>query len=352
MLFIDDVHEVLTIGLENAGYVVEYQPDLKKEDFTAKLEEVRPIGVVVRSKLNLDAEYLKVMKQLGVVWIARAGAGVDNIDVEFAESVEIKLFHAVGANADSVAEHMIGMLLTLRHNLYRSHSEVLNFQWNRERNRGTEVFGKTVGIIGYGHTGSKFAEKISGFGVKVLAYDKYNPILTKKMDLEGKENIQLRVTSPETEKSMEDKEFQLLEKYQFEENRFIGNVEGVELDELLKRSDIISFHVPLTDETRNWVNDDFLIKCKRGLVLLNGSRGEVVELHSVLRYLEQGFLGGFAADVLEVEPPSKMNDHTREVFEKLGKLSNVMFSPHIAGWSIESYRQISEYLLRKILNSN
>lgn len=367
VLFIDDVHEILTQGLLQAGWEVDYQPNLKKEDFLQALHISQPKGVVVRSKLNIESLHLNQMKQLGVEWIARAGAGVDNIDVEYAERVGIRLIHAVGANADSVAEHMVGMLLSLRHNLYRSHSEVLQFQWNREKNRGVEIHGKTVGIIGYGHTGSKLAQKLSGFGMRILAYDKYDPI-SLEMDLasperkpanwventlSNEEKLEFQdneITSREKEIKSPAKEITSPEILQNREKRFTQNVIGVELQELMRESDIISFHVPLTEETRDWVNDEFLEACKPGLVLLNGSRGEVVQLKSVLKYLENNKLSAFAADVLEVEPPSKMDTNTREVFEKLGAFSNVMFSPHIAGWSVESYRQISEYLLRKILN--
>ncbi len=357
VLLIDDVHPILTDGLKTAGFEVDYQPDLKKEEFLSLLEISRPKGVVVRSKLNIESRHLEAMKAVGVEWIARAGAGVDNIDVAAAEALGITLIHAIGANADSVAEHMVGMLLALRHNLYCSHSEVLQYQWNREKNRGFEIKGKTVGIIGYGHTGSKLAEKLSGFGVRILAYDKYNPVLSlsecvptsemksvsesaseksSKADLTfGKELWdRTELASPETEK------------------RFTHGVQGVDLDVLKRESDIISFHVPLTVETRNWVNDEFFEGCKSGMVLMNGSRGEVVQLKSVLTALKMGKLGGFAADVLEVEPPIKMDEEGRLVFEKLAAFSNVMFSPHIAGWSIESYRQISEVLLRKILNSS
>lgn len=361
VLFIDDVHEILTQGLLQAGWEVDYQPNLIKEDFLQALHISKPNGVVVRSKLNIESLHLNQMKQLGVEWIARAGAGVDNIDVEYAERVGIRLIHAVGANADSVAEHMVGMLLSLRHNLYRSHSEVLQFQWNREKNRGVEIHGKTVGIIGYGHTGSKLAQKLSGFGVKILAYDKYDPI-TSDLDLSSPErktanwventvSIEKKLEFLDNEITSREKEIASPKILQNKEKRFTQNVKGVELQELMRESDIISFHVPLTDETRYWVNDEFLEGCKPGLVLLNGSRGEVVQLKSVLKYLENNKLSAFAADVLELEPPSKMDSDTREVFEKLGTFSNVMFSPHIAGWSVESYRQISEYLLTKILNN-
>ncbi len=366
VLLIDDVHEVLTIGLLQAGWEVDYQPNLKKEEFLHALKASQPNGVVVRSKLNMKSTHLDEMKRVGVEWIARAGAGVDNIDVEYASRIGIKLIHAVGANADSVAEHMVGMLLSLRHNLYRSHAEVLQFQWNREKNRGVEIHGKTLGIIGYGQTGSKLAQKLSGFGMKILAYDKYHPVLNENTTQDGGHLPGSNRLSNEDEHGLKQSKFgvesnhdvngnlisQKNPKSHTEEVRFTNQVKGVELEVLKRESDIISFHVPLTDETRNWVNDDFLEGCKPGLVLLNGSRGEVVQLKSVLKHLENNKLSGFAADVLEVEPPSKMDDHTREIFEKLGTFSNVMFSPHIAGWSVESYRQISEYLLRKIMKYN
>ncbi len=360
VLLIDDVHEVLTKGLMEAGWDVDYQPNLKKEDFIQALEISKPTGLVVRSKLNIEAEHLRRMKSLGVKWIARAGAGVDNIDVETANLLGITLIHAVGANADAVAEHMVGMLLSLRHNLYRSHNEVMQFQWNREKNRGFEIRGKTLGIIGYGHTGSKLAEKLSGFGMKILAYDKYNPIPAQHHEFKVTDLISHVRDSIVSENEFvffdEDtvdsvKEFTSPEDKIKINKRFTHGVRGVELEELMRESDIISFHVPLTEETRGWVDDEFLESCKQGMLLLNGSRGEVVRLKSVLKYLQNNKLSGFAADVLEVEPPSKMDVDTRKVLEKLGAFSNVMFSPHIAGWTVESYRQISEYLLYKVLNN-
>jgi D-3-phosphoglycerate dehydrogenase len=214
------------------------------------------------------------------------------------------------ANSDAVGEHTLAMLLALRTNLVKSHNEVAQGIWNREGNRGFELKGKTVGIIGYGNTGKAVCEKLSGFGVKILVHDKY--------------------------------------KSEFSDT----NLTEANLDEILAKSDIISLHIPLNKETENFVNDEFINKVSKPFVLLNLSRGKIVDIQSVIRFLQSGKIVGFGADVLPNEPPNLNNDFDRNMLQKLNSYTNVLLTPHVGGWTIESYEKISEILLLNILKFN
>jgi D-3-phosphoglycerate dehydrogenase len=241
-------------------------------------------------------------------FIGRGGAGLDNIDERACAERNITLFNAAGANADAVGEQTLAMLLSLFTNLHKADAEVRRGIWDREGNRGLELAGRTVGIIGFGHTGSAFARKLSGLGVRVLAYDKYAPAA------EG-----------------------------------LG-VEPCELVNLLSESDIVSFHVPLTPETRFWVNDAFIDSLSRPIWLLNLSRGEVVDTAAVWRAMQSGKIRGFAADVLEREPPMALGSPIAETLRAMSADYRCVLAPHIGGWTHESYRKISEELLHKSLS--
>jgi D-3-phosphoglycerate dehydrogenase len=305
ILIIDDVYESLVSGLIAAGHEVFYEPSISVAQVADRCIDLRPDGLIVRSKLHLGESFFSRVSS--VKWIGRAGAGVDNIDEKAASERGIKLFHAAGANADSVAEHVIGMLLAFRHKLLLSHSSVVSGVWDREVHRGFELKGKVVGIVGYGFTGSALARKLRGFDVEILAYDRFK--------------------------------------------QGFGNeyVREVNISELLGHADVISLHVPLTDLTRNWVNEEFIEGCKEGLVLINSSRGEVIDIQSIYSSLERGKIGGLLLDVYPQEPPMKLDNELSQYFQQLSKNGNVMFSPHVAGWSVESYQNISEVLLSKLL---
>jgi D-3-phosphoglycerate dehydrogenase len=232
---------------------------------------------------------------------------MDNIDEAAAERLGIHCFNAGEANSDAVGEHTLAMMLSLFSNLVKSHLELLDGKWDREDNRGVELKGKTVGILGYGKTGSAVARKLQGFGVKVIAHDKY---------VHG-----------------------------------FGDawVDEVTEEMLLANSDVLSFHVPLTGETKNWLNEDRLAKMKSKFWLLNLSRGGVLDLSLVLREINRGRIQGFAADVLPLEPPFRGDEAFMDTFNRLLKNNRVILSPHVGGWTAESYEKISQVLLDKVL---
>lgn len=308
VLIVDDVHQLLVHGLITENFDVHYRPDLKENEVINFIQEVGFEGLVIRSKMYLNRDFFDRCGSLE--WVARAGAGMDNIDVEAAYECGVHLMNSENANSDAVGEQTLAMLLAIQTNLVKSHNEVIQFQWDREGNRGFELKGKTVGIIGYGNTGMAVAEKLSGFGVEILAYDKY--------------------------------------KSKFTDN----NVTEVNLDELMDKSDVISLHIPLTKETENFVDDSFINRVSKPFILLNLSRGKIVDIQSVVKFLESGKLIGFGADVLPVEPPSKSNEIDRKMLQKLFDFRNVVLSPHVGGWTIESYEKISQILLFNILKYN
>lgn len=308
VLIVDDVHQLLVHGLIAENFDVYYRPDLKENEVVNFIQEVGFEGLVIRSKMYLNRDFFDRCGSLE--WVARAGAGMDNIDVEAAYECGVHLMNSENANSDAVGEQTLAMLLAIQTNLVKSHNEVIQFQWDREGNRGFELKGKTVGIIGYGNTGMAVAEKLSGFGVEILAYDKY--------------------------------------KSKFTDN----NVTEVNLDELMDKSDVISLHIPLTKETENFVDDSFINRVSKPFILLNLSRGKIVDIQSVVTFLESGKLIGFGADVLPVEPPSKSNEIDRKMLQKLFDFRNVVLSPHVGGWTIESYEKISQILLFNILKYN
>ena len=304
ILIIDEVESLLISGLISANFEVDYLPQLSKEEIYKCISDYE--GLIVRSKILLTKELLLEAKKLK--FIARAGSGMDNIDLEFATARKINCIHAGEANADAVGEHTIGMLLMLLNNLAIADKEVRNKIWEREANRGTELSGKTIGIIGYGNTGKSLAKKLNGFDVKVLAYDKY---------------LQNYSDSNATEASM---------------------------NEIYENAEIISFHIPLTNETRMMVDEKFLKNFSKKICLLNLCRGKILKLSALIEGIKAGKIIGAALDVLENEKLSTLNEQQQTDFDFLIDSKKVVFSPHIAGWTFESYRKISELLLEKITN--
>ncbi len=306
VLIIDDVHQILVHGLIAQNFDVFYRPDIQKSEVMGLVNSDDFEGLVVRSKFFLDADFFSNCGNLK--WVARAGAGMDNIDIDAAQNAGVELMNSGNANSDAVAEQTLAMLLGICTKLMSSNNQVKQFIWDREGNRGFELKGKTVGIIGYGNTGMAVAEKLQGFGVHILAYDKY--------------------------------------KSEFSDNK----VTEVDLPTILDKSDVISLHIPLTDETRFFVDFSFLNSIRKPVILLNLSRGQIVDIESVNQFLESGKLIGFCADVLPVEPPSNSNEVELKKLHKLFSFENVIVSPHVGGWTIESYEKISQFLLSNILN--
>lgn len=258
-------------------------------------------GLILRSKFTLDADFIESASHL--TFIARAGAGLDLIDLAACQEKNIHVFSANEGNKDAVAEHVMGQLLTIAHHLNTADAEVRNGIWNREANRGWEIHGKTIGIIGFGNMGQALCQRLLGFGVKILAYDKYAP-----------------AHSPF----------------------------GADLADIFQHADIVSLHVPLTDETNGLVNQEFLRSFKKPIVLMNSSRGPITPLEYVLWGLQQGIISGLALDVLPNEKIKSWSHKEQELFDQIKSYPNTLFSPHVAGWTTESYLKINTVLIEKI----
>jgi D-3-phosphoglycerate dehydrogenase len=307
VLFLDTVHEILAQRLSAAGYACHFDYKSDREEIKKILAEYT--GLVLRSRIKIDADLLKHAPSLK--WIARSGSGLENIDLSFADQHNIEIINSPEGNRDAVGEHAIGMLLMLLNNLKQADSEVRKGIWDRETNRGFELSGKTIGIIGYGVMGSGFAEKISGFGCRILAYDKYKIGFGNSM------------------------------------------VEEVEMTTIFDQADIVSIHLPLTEETIFQVDQKFLQSFKKPIYLINTARGKHVKISDLVDAIDAGKVAGACLDVLEFEKSSLEGLENQTVPEELIKLRNsdkVILSPHIAGWTVESYFKLSNVLADKILS--
>lgn len=302
VLIIDDIHPYLINFFEQKQIGYQYLPNCQKEEVYSLIEQYE--GLVVRSKIKIDRSFLEKAKKLR--WIARAGSGLDNIDIAATQEKNITLLNAPEGNRDAVAEHCLGMLLSLMNKLHTAHQEVKQKIWQREANRGVELKGKTIGIIGYGNTGKEFAQRLSVFGCQVLAYD-------------HKENIP--------------------------SDNF---AEIVPLEQIQQKADVISLHVSLNEQSRMMFNENFIEKCSKNFILLNTSRGEVADLQAILKGLQTGKILAAGLDVLENEKLDMLSQEQERVFQELLKSPNVLITPHVAGWTQESYKKISEVLAQKI----
>jgi D-3-phosphoglycerate dehydrogenase len=303
VVFIDTVHPILQQRLENAGYQCIDATYFSKEQCIASIEIAK--GIVIRSRFRMDEMFLKNAKSLE--FIARSGAGMENIDEAYCESRGIELFNAPEGNRNAVAEHALGMLLNLFRHIKKGDAEVRTGIWNREGNRGVELDGKTVGIIGFGNNGSAFARKLSGFDVQVLAYDKYKKVAN------------------------------------------LGQVEKASMERIFEEADVVSFHVPQTEETLFWGNADFFNSFAKPIYLLNMSRGKIIKTRDLLDAIDQGKVLGACLDVLEFESTSFSEIDKNETLNQLLNHPKVLLSPHIAGWTQESYFLLSDVLADKIL---
>lgn len=302
VLIVDEMHESIVHMPEELGLEVDYFPNIAFEEVLEKVGDYE--GLLIRSKFAIDQHFLSHAHKLR--FIGRAGAGLDLIDLEACKSAGVSVFGANEANKVAVAEHLIGMLLSLFHKINVGSREVKSGQWNREKNRGEELFGKTVGIIGYGNNGQATAERLSAFGCKILAYDKY--------------------------------------KYGF------GNhlIEEVSLQRIFDEADVVSLHIPLTRDTLKWVNTDFFNAFRKDIYFCNIARGEIVVLADLADALKRGKVRGACLDVLENEKLKALTPGQKEIFDYLCSLENVVLTPHVAGWSNESYIKINQVLRDKI----
>ena len=301
ILFIDTVHPLLKQELEKENHICDTAYNKSKTEIQQIISNYQ--GIIIRSRFKIDKEFIDCGSNLK--FIARAGSGLENIDVEYAENKNIHCYNAAEGNRQAVAEHALGMLLSLFNNLNNADQEVREGKWEREKNRGIELAGKTVGIIGYGNNGSAFAEVLKGFNVKILAYDKY-------------------LTNYPQESSMET---------------------------INKEANIISLHVPLTDETTYLVDDNFINRFAKNFYLINTARGKCVNTKHLVKALANGKIKGACLDVLEYEKTSFENlskDGLTSDMQYLMNAQNTILSPHVAGWTAESNIKIAEVLLEKI----
>ena len=295
--------------LEKMGFTNDLAYTDSREEVLKKIASYT--GVIVRSRITIDKEFLEAAKNLR--FIGRVGAGLESIDIDLAEQKGILLFSAPEGNRDSVAEHAVGMLLSLLHKLTLANKEVKSGLWSRESNRGMELGHKTVGLIGYGNMGKAFAKRLNGFGCKVICHD----ILPNM----GNENAT-----------------------------------QVSLEQLQKEADVLSLHTPWTEKTNQMVNSEFIGKFAKPFWFINTARGKSVVTKDLVEALESGKILGAGLDVLEYEKSSFENlftqsDRLPEDLQYLMQAENVLLSPHVAGWTIESKEKLAQTIIDKIQNN-
>ncbi|HEU4554872.1 MAG TPA: NAD(P)-dependent oxidoreductase [Chitinophaga sp.] len=296
------VHEYLVNRLEEKGFEVSYQPSITYNEAKAALHDCT--GLIVTTRLRIDKDIIDNAPSLE--WIGRLGSGMELIDVPYAESKGIRCVSSPEGNCDAVGEQALGMLLVMMNNILKSNLELRRGIWERDGNRGYELNGRTVGIIGYGHTGSAFAHKLQGFDVEVLAYDKYK------------------------------------------KGFGAGYVKEATMEELFEKADVVSVHLPLTDETRHLANAAFFSAFRKKIWFLNTARGKIVNTPDLLAALENGTLAGAGLDVLENEKLPTYSPAEQQVMERLLQHPGVVLTPHIAGYSHEASIKMPRYVLDKL----
>jgi D-3-phosphoglycerate dehydrogenase / 2-oxoglutarate reductase len=373
ILITDDVHPSLLEGFKTAGFECTYIPKTTDEEVRRIISDYT--GLIVNSKINVDHAMFAAAPKLR--FVGRLGSGMEIVDLKAAKAFGVAVLSSPEGNRNAVAEHALGMLLSLSNNLIISDVEVKNFIWQREKNRGFELRGKTIGIIGFGHTGSSFAAKLLGLGMQVLVYDKYLPTgyLAKFLFPEASKLGYPRFNTEGVE-SRESKTFG--EDFDGVNYEF-STIEAVDLCTIQQEADIISFHLPLTHETKHFADEAFFNACAKPTLILNTSRGNVVKTKDLVEALTNKKVIGAALDVFENEkiisttkefqisdskfqisdtPPKSDIPNPKYTegghfdiisdYKQLFVFSNVIVSPHIAGWTNESKQRMAEVLLHKI----
>ncbi len=306
VVFLDSVHSVLVERLSAAGMQCELAWEYDKDQIVNCISNAQ--GIVLRSRFTMNEDFLKFAPDIR--FIARSGSGLENIDLKYCSKRDIKVYNSPEGNRNAVGEHALGMLLSLMNHLHTADRDVKSGIWDREGNRGVELDGKTVGIIGFGNNGSAFAKKLRGFDIKLMAYDKYK-------------------------------------------NGFGDHfVMECAMSALYEHADIISFHIPQNEETLFLANDSFFNAFQKPIFLLNLSRGKIVETKALVNAMKSGKVIGAGLDVLEFEPSDFTSFFKKEIpsdLEFLLNAKNVLLTPHVGGWTNESYFKLSNILADKIL---
>jgi len=306
VLITGEAHPILAEGLEQLGYAVRNQPEITRAELLEQVAEVR--ALILTSRLVIDAPVLERGKDL--VWIGRLGSGLDVIDLSLAALRGIRVLSSPEGNRQAVAEHTLGLLLNLVRHQSRADREVRSGKWNRNANRGVELGGLTVGLIGYGNTGACTARLLTSIGVQVLAFDKY------RSDFDGEWAV---------ESTME---------------------------QIRQEADLVSLHLPLTDETVGLGDDAWIGGFPKPIWLINTSRGPITPLEPLIRQLENGQLRGLALDVLPREPLTGYTAAEQALLDRLCSFDNVVLTPHVAGYTAETPERLARVLLEKLLDSS
>lgn len=303
VLLTDHLHPLLKNGLQDNGFTVEDKPEITEPEVHQIIHEYD--GLVINSKVYAGEELFGKAPRLK--FVCRAGSGLEVMDLEAAAKRNIVCFNSPEGNRQAVAEHALGLLLNVLNNISRAHTQVKERQWIREPNRGTELHGKTIGLLGYGNTAQQFAKVLMGFDVGILAYDKYKTGFG---------------------------------------NQFVREAD---LSLIFEKTDVLSIHLPLTAETTHIVNAEFLRQFKKPIWLINTARGKNVSTADLIIALEEHRIIAAALDVLENEKLETLTAEEKAQFHTLAHHPRVVITPHIAGWTHESKRKIAEVLLQKIL---